>query len=96
MDITDLEATGDLQLLLFLYPNKRAKISDINIKASRSTLYNVLETLSRLELIDEERVPPYTRYIKLTSDGQKMAEKVFEMEKIFQAKQSHKKSQNPP
>ncbi len=86
MQIADLEAAGNLQLLLFLYPNKRVKISDIGIKASRTSLYRTLDNLSKLELISEERVPPYTRFIKLTGQGQKIAEKIFEIEKILQAK----------
>ena len=86
MNVADLEAAGNLQLLLFLYPNKRVKISDIGIKASRTTLYRSLDNLLKLELISEERVPPYTRFIKLTNHGQKIAEKIFEMEKILQAK----------
>ena len=61
-------------------------MTDISIEASKATVYRALDNLLRLELVSEERVPPYTRFIKLTNHGQKIAEKIFEMEKILQAK----------
>jgi DNA-binding PadR family transcriptional regulator len=90
MSVADLEAAGNLQFLLFLYPNKRIKISDIDIKGSRTTLYSALGNLLRLGLVSEERVPPYTRFIKLTEQGQKVAEKISDMEKILQAETKEK------
>lgn len=83
MNVTNLEAAGNLQLLLFLYPNKRVKMTDISIDASKATVYRALDNLLRLGLVSEERVPPYTRFIELTEQGQKVAEKIFEMEKLL-------------
>ncbi len=86
MNVAELEAVGNLQLLLFLYPDKRVKMTDITIKVSKGTLYHALNNLLRLELVSEERVPPTTRFIKLTEQGQKVAEKISGIEKILQAK----------
>ncbi len=90
MKVTDLESAGNLQLLLFLYPNKRVKMADISIDASKATVYRALGNLLKLELVSEERVPPYTRFIKLTEQGQKVAEKISGMEKILQTKTQEK------
>lgn len=81
-----LENNGDLQLLVFLLENGKTKITDIKIEAAKSTLYSALDALSKLELIDEERSPPVTRYIKLTGDGKTIAEKLQEIEKILKEK----------
>jgi predicted transcriptional regulator len=60
MNVADLEAAGNLQLLLFLYPVKRVKMADISIEVSKATVYRALSNLLRLGLVSEERVPPYT------------------------------------
>lgn len=86
MNVAELEAVGNLQLLLFLYPDKRVKMTDITIKVSKGTLYHALNNLLRLQLVSEERVPPTTRFIKLTPQGQKAAEKISAIEKILQTK----------
>jgi DNA-binding MarR family transcriptional regulator len=86
MGVSDLESAGNLQLLLFLYPNKRVKMADITIDVSKATVYRALGNLLQLGLVSEERVPPYTRFIKLTPQGQKVAEKISDIEKTLQTK----------
>lgn len=86
MSIKELENNGELQLLIFLLEHGKTKITDIKISVAKATLYHALNALSELELIDEERSPPVTRYLKLTGDGKIIAEKLSEIEKILQAK----------
>jgi hypothetical protein len=88
----ELETKGALQLLLFLQnAGKEVKITDIKINAAQNTLYHALETLLQLDLADETRVPPYTRYIKLTDEGKAIAKKLKEIDAILQAKKEAKK-----
>ncbi len=86
MHIKELENTGTLQLLLFLLKSGKTKITDIPLEGSKTTLYRALNILARLELIDEERQKPYTRYIQLTRDGETIAKKIEEIESILEAK----------
>lgn len=86
MTIKELENTGTLQLLLFLHKNGKTKITDIPLEGSKTTLYRALNLLARMELIDEERQKPYTRYIQLTRDGEAIAKKIEEIEAILEAK----------
>jgi hypothetical protein len=83
----ELETKGALQLLLFLYnTQKEVKITDIKINAAHNTVYRALETLLQLNLVDEARVPPYTRYIKLTKKGKSVANLLKDIEMILQEK----------
>jgi predicted transcriptional regulator len=86
MTIKDLENKGELQLLIFLLENGKTKITDIKIDVAKSTVYHALDALSSIELIEEERTPPYTRYIQLTGDGKVVAKKLSEIAQILQAK----------
>lgn len=86
MSIKELENRGILQILLFLHDRGKTKVTDINVSASSSTLFSALSKLARLELIDEERQKPYTRYIQLSGDGKAIAEKLKGIEAILEAK----------
>jgi len=59
--IKQLENSGVLQILLFLHERGKTKVTDIDVDASSGTVYRALNTLAKLELIDEERIRPYTR-----------------------------------
>ncbi len=87
MSIKELENRGELQLLLFLLKKGETKITDIKIETAKSTLYNALNNLSRLELIDEKRIPPVTRILGLTGDGKAIAQKIAEIEQILAEKE---------
>jgi DNA-binding PadR family transcriptional regulator len=91
--IKELENNGALQMLLFLYERGKTKITDIKIDASSGTVYRALNTLARLELVDEERVRPYTRYIQLTGDGEEVAGKLKEINDILEAKRARQRRQ---
>jgi DNA-binding PadR family transcriptional regulator len=84
--IGELENKGVLQLLIFLLQHGKTKVTDIHIDASSGTLYRALNTLAKLELIDEERIRPYTRYIQLTGDGEAIGKKLEEINTILEAK----------
>ena len=58
--IKNLENSGVLQILLFLHEKGKTKVTDIEVDASSGTVYRALNTLTKLELIDEERIRPYT------------------------------------
>jgi len=92
-EIKQLEANGTLQILLFLYEIGKTKVTDIKIDASSGTIYRALNTLARLELIDEERIRPYTRYIQLTGDGKAIAKKLQEINEILEAKKARQRRQ---
>jgi len=96
MLIKQLEHRAALQLLLFLLEHGKAKVTDIQVDASSGTLYRALNTLAKMELIDEERKPPYTRYIQLTGDGKAIAEKLKEINVILEAKKGRLKRQAQP
>jgi predicted transcriptional regulator len=72
-----------MQILLFLDEYGKAKLTDIDIEASKGSLYRALTILMKWELIREERVRPYTRYIVLTNNGTKVAKKLGEIESIL-------------
>ena len=91
--IKQMENSGILQILLFLYERGKTRVTDIDIEASSGTLYRALNTLSKLELIDEERVRPFTRYIQLTGDGKAIAKKTAEINAILDAKKDRQKRQ---
>jgi DNA-binding HxlR family transcriptional regulator len=91
--IKKLENSGTLQLLLFLHDHGKTRVTDIKIEASSGTLYRALKTLAELELIDEERKPPFMRYIQLTGDGEVIAKKLTEIEAILEAKKGRLKRQ---
>jgi DNA-binding PadR family transcriptional regulator len=91
--IKKLENNGALQLLLFLHEHGKTRVTDIKIEASSGTLYRALKTLAELELIDEERKPPFMRYIQLTGDGEAIAKRLAEMEVILEAKKGRLKRQ---
>ncbi|MCW4018016.1 MAG: hypothetical protein NWF00_04970 [Candidatus Bathyarchaeota archaeon] len=95
MSIKDLENAAVLQILLFLHEKGKNKVTDIDVTASTPTIYKALNTLARLELIDEERKPPFTRYIQLTGDGKKIAEKIAEIQAVLKAKKDRQKPQAP-
>jgi len=84
--IKKLENSAVLQILLFLHKRGKIKVTDIDVTASSGTVYRALNTLGRLELIDEERKPPFTRYIQLTGDGEAIAQKLEEIDAILEAK----------
>ena len=92
-EIKHLEAAGVLQLLLFLLGRRETKVTDIEFEGSNSTLYRALNTLAKLELIDEERVKPYTRYIHLTGDGEAIAKKLKDVQEILEAKRGRQRHQ---
>ena len=91
MVIKQLENRATLQILLFLNENGKTKLTDIDIEASRSSLYRGLTILAKLELIDEERVPPMIRYLYLTNDGEAIAKRLEEIESILKAKRDRQK-----
>jgi predicted transcriptional regulator len=94
--IRHLENRATLQILLFLDENGRTKLTDIDIEASKSSLYRALTILMKWELIREERVRPYTRYINLTDDGKLVAKRLEEIESILKARREQQKHQNSP
>jgi len=91
--IKQLENKAMLQLLLFLFEHGKTKVTDIDIEASSGTLYRALNNLAKMELIDEERRPPYTRYIQLTGDGKAIAEKLKEINAVLEAKKDRRERQ---
>jgi DNA-binding PadR family transcriptional regulator len=91
--IKELENNGVLQILLFLHKKGKTKVTDIDVDASSGTLYRALNTLARLELVDEERIRPYTRYIQLTGDGQAIGTKLQEINAILEAKKARQQRQ---
>ena len=96
MSIKQLENKAALQILLFLLQYGKTKVTDIHIDASSGTLYRALNTLTRMELIDEERKPPFTRYIQLTGDGELIAKKLEEINTILESKKDRLKRQAQP
>jgi predicted transcriptional regulator len=92
--IRHLENRATLQILLFLSENGKTKLTDIDIEASKSSLYRALTILMKWELIREERVRPYTRYIVLTDNGTKAAKKLGEIESILKTVREKQKLQN--
>jgi len=94
--IKQLENKAILQLLLFLFQHGKTKVTDIEIDASSGTLYRALNKLAKLELIDEERRPPYTRYIQLTGDGKAIAGKLKEINAVLEAKRDRQQRQAQP
>lgn len=92
--IRHLENRATLQILLFLDENGRTKLTDIDIEASKSSLYRALTILAKWELIKEERVPPYMRYINLTDEGKAVAKKLGEIESVLKAQREKQKLQN--
>jgi DNA-binding transcriptional ArsR family regulator len=91
--IKNLENSGVLQILLFLHERGKTKVTDIDVDASSGTVYRALNTLTKLELIDEERIRPYTRYIQLTGDGEAIAKKLEEIIDILKAKKARQQRQ---
>ena len=91
--IGELENKGVLQLLIFLLQHGKTKVTDIRIEASSGTLYRALNALARMELIDEERKPPFTRYIHLTGDGEAIAQKLQEIDVVLEAKKGRQRRQ---
>jgi DNA-binding PadR family transcriptional regulator len=96
MSIKELENRGALQILLFLHIKGKTKVTDINVNASSGTIFKALSRLARLELIDEERQRPYTRYIQLTGDGKAIAKKIEEIDAVLEAKRDRAKRQAQP
>jgi DNA-binding PadR family transcriptional regulator len=96
MSIKEMENRGVLQILLFLHIKGKTKVTDINIDASSGTIYTALSRLARLELIDEERQRPYTRYIQLTGDGKAIAKKIEEIDAVLKAKRDRQSRQAQP
>jgi predicted transcriptional regulator len=92
--IRHLENRATLQILLFLSENGKTKLTDIDIEASKSSLYRALTILMKWDLIREERVRPYTRYIVLTDNGKMVAKKLEEMESILKTVRERQKLQN--
>jgi DNA-binding PadR family transcriptional regulator len=93
MLIKQLENKAALQLLLFLFQHGKTKVTDIEIDASSGTLYRALNKLAKLELIDEERRRPYTRFIQLTGDGKVIAEKLKEINAVLLTKRDRQQHQ---
>jgi DNA-binding transcriptional ArsR family regulator len=96
MSIKNLENKANLQILLFLRKHGKTKVTDIKIDASSGTLYRALNTLADLELIEEERVRPFTRFIQLTREGGLAAEALKEIDDILEAKKVRLKRQAQP
>lgn len=92
--IRHLENRAALQILLFLDEYGKAKLTDIDIEASKTSLYRALTILIKWELIREERVRPYTRYIVLTDAGKMVAKKLGEIESILKTQREKQKLQN--
>jgi DNA-binding PadR family transcriptional regulator len=92
-EIKQLESNGVLQIILFLFEKGKTKVTDIDVDASSGTLYRALNTLAKLELVDEERIRPYTRYIQLTGDGEAIGEKLKEISDVLEAKRGRQRRQ---
>ena len=86
MLIKQLENRAALQLLLFLKRHGRTKITDVDIDSSYTSLYRGLTILGKLGLVDEERAPPMMRYLLLSAEGKKVADRLEEIENILEAK----------
>ncbi len=91
--IRQLEHKAALPLLLFLLEHGKTKVTDIRIDASSGTLYRALDMLGKLEPVDEERRPPFTRYIQLTGDDETIAQKLSEINAVLEAKKGRLKRQ---
>jgi len=89
MKISELEQTGCLQLLVFLYlNNKKLNKSEIIEKSgiNKATFYNkILPILKKLYLISEseEKSPTVIKYIKLTKKGKEIASKLNNIENLL-------------
>lgn len=80
-----LEAKGRLRILIYLLKKGRAQVSIIQEETDipTQTVANALQTLHMLKLTEEQREPPYKRYISLTQKGRMLAEKLMEIEKVL-------------
>ena len=87
MSILELEKTGVLQILVYLFKRKKATRTDLrrDIRAAMETIYSSLEVLYRLNLVEEKKQSsfPFTKEVHLTEKGMKVAEHLAEIEKIL-------------
>ena len=87
MRIAEIEKRAALQVLVYLYKNERATITEFrkHLRASLSTIYTAIERLGRLNLIKQTRdnTFPFSLYYELTPLGQRVAEKLAEIETIL-------------
>lgn len=90
MSLADLEQTGILQILAFLQKNGSATRTDLrdNVKAVMETIYSALNTLRRLELIEEEESKrfPFTRKVWLNKRGRTVGQSLSEIEQTIASK----------
>ena len=83
--LSDLEKTGALQILNYIYQETevlRYQIED-NVEASSSTVGSSLRRLGQMGLLEERREIPQKRFISLSEKGKKIAEHVHEMDRIL-------------
>ncbi len=77
-----------LRVLLFLYKEERAKITSIirGVPVGQRAAYTALSTLVGLKLVEEQVSEgfPFTRNFILTEKGQKVSEKLAEIQAILE------------
>ena len=87
MSLMSLEKRGVLQILAYLYKKERSTITEFrkNVKAATDTLYSSLELLEKMGLVKrvEEKEFPFSTFYELTPLGQRVAEKLAEIEAIL-------------
>lgn len=83
--LRDLEKSAALQILDFLYENKESMRSQIeeNVHGSSGTIGSSLVLLGEMGLLEERRVPPFTRFISLSPLGKKVAQHINEVKKLL-------------
>jgi len=84
-----LEKAGAIELLLYLYRNGETTFTNAvrSLKAGQAALYSAISRLLEAGLITEERgdIFPFTRTLKLTKKGYRVAEYLTEIEKILRS-----------
>ena len=87
MRIAEIEKRAALQVLVYLYKNERATITEFrkHLRASLSTIYTAIERLGRLNLIKQTRdnTFPFSLYYELTPLGRKVAELLARVEELL-------------
>ena len=87
MHIAEMEKRAALQVLVYLYKNERATITELrkHLKASLSTIYTALERLGRLNLIKQTKGEsfPFSLYYELTPLGREVAELLARIEELL-------------
>jgi len=83
--LRDLEKSAALQILDYLYENKESMRSQIedNVRGSSTTIGSSLVILGEMGLLEERRVPPFTRYISLSPLGKQVAHHINEVKNLL-------------